>query len=315
MSTWSELAVDCAVAASVPVLHRDQLHVDPELRPLLAAAGLRELEDFLAFSGGSVVSRRRKRDVRRLELEVEGERRRYFLKQGRREALSATFAALRLRRPPRAAGLRERQLVERFRTHGIPVMRPVAWGERRLLGWPVSGFILVEEVVGRRFIDAYRESSLRARRRLLRAHGALMGRLHCLGIDSKVRPADLICATDEISGSQPNLVVIDREYGAREPIQLSGEQRGQGLADIWVKGALSMRLSEAGQRSELLAFLAGYLRELYLDTRPERHAEAERLAGQVTARACEIVRRDGRFESLRPGFEKWCGAGSPSKRA
>jgi hypothetical protein len=215
--------------------------------------------------------------------------------------------ALRWPQPPQSDTTRERLLLELFRDQGIPVMNPVAWGEYKILGWPVRGFILVEEVVGKKFVDVYRGASLRVRRRLFGLYGELMGTLHQKGIDSKVRPEDLICVSDNYTNFRNCFVVIDREHGHPYLAELSIEQCGIRLGDIWVKGMYRIGL---GERSELLAFLSGYLKvagqqSVYED----RGVSFVNLVERVSRRATEVLYRDNRFARLRIGFQMLYGIG------
>jgi hypothetical protein len=104
---------------------------------------------------------------------------------------------------PQDSGL----IFELFRDYGIPVMKPVVWGERRAFGWSISGFILVEEVGGKEFIEVYRAASLRSRRRLMWVHGEVMGTLHQWGNRFQGVPAEFnlhfrgLCNLSEMSGN------------------------------------------------------------------------------------------------------------------
>jgi hypothetical protein len=180
-------------------------------------------------------------------------------------------------------------------------MKPVAWGEHTILGWPMRGFILVEEVVGREFVDVYREASLRIRRRLFRLYGELMGTLHRKGIDSKVRPEDLICVSDNYKDFRNCFVVIDREHGHPYLTGISIEECGIRLGDIWVKGMYRIGL---GERSELLAFLSGYLTGAgQRSAREERGVIYSNLVERASRRAIKVLNHDNRFETLRRGFQ------------
>lgn len=85
-----------------------------------------------------------------------------------------------------------------------------------------------------------------------------MGALHRKGIDSKVRHENLIYVFNNYANFRNCFVVIDRERGHPHLAQPSIEQCGIYLGDIWVKGMFRTGL---GERSELLAFLPGYLTE------------------------------------------------------
>ncbi len=266
-------------------LHKS-LHINDSIRSALAKIGLSEFKDFVNYSAGELLSRPSKRPVRSLYLDVAGQKRKYFLKQaGFKWHCSETA--------------RELLILELFRDHGIPVMTPVAWGESKVFGWSISGFILVEEVVGREFVEVYRDASLRNRRRLMWVHGELMGTLHQKGIGSKVHPRDLICISEDYETFRKCLVVIDRERGLTRLETISLEQRGKTLAEIWIKGAFTIG---RGKRTELLAFLSGYVAAscMYQFNKAIRRD----LGNEVVTRAVGILENDRRFSSLRQDFKE-----------
>lgn len=275
------------------------LHIDQSIKSSLAEIGLSEFQDFMNYSAGKLVSRPSKRHVRTLYLDVAGQKRKYFLKQTGMQSLQVALKAWRKFQLPRSETVRELLILELFRDHEIPVMNPVAWGECRVLGWSVRGFILVEEVVGREFVEVYRDASLRRRRRLMRVHGELMGTLHQKGIESKVHPRDLICISQDYETFRKCLVVIDRERGLTRQANISLTQRAKTLAEIWIKGAFTIG---RGERSELLAFLSGYF--MASGMHGLNKAGRVNLVGLVMGCAAEILDRDQRYASLRPDFKE-----------
>ena len=288
------------------IFHK-RLHIDPSIKPFLANTGISQFQDFVDYSAGTLVSRPAKRHVRRLSLEVGGRNKKYFLKQSGFQSFYLFLKSWCRLQVPLSGTARELLLLKLFRDQGIPVMKAVAWGEHTVLGWPVRGFILVEEVVGKEFVEVYRGASLRVRRRLFRLYGELMGTLHRIGIDSKVRPEDLICVSDNYKNFRNCFVVIDREHGRPYLMKLSIEQCGIRLGDIWVKG---MYRTGLGERSELLAFLSGYLTAAgQRNVREGRGAISANLVKRASCRAAEVLYHDNRFETLRTGFRVLYGVG------
>lgn len=94
-------------------------------------------------------------------------------------------------------------------------------------------------------------------------------------------------------------MVIDRERGLTRLVNISLKQRGKALAEIWVKGTFIIGRAE---RSELLAFLAGY----FAASGIHRLNKAMRgdLANWVFRRAEYILASDDRFVSLRRDFKE-----------
>jgi len=128
-----------------------------------------------------------------------------------------------------------------------------------------------------------------------------MGVLHRKGIDSKVYPEDLICVSDNYANFRNCFVVIDREHGQPHLVELSIEQCGIRLGDIWVKGA---RLIGLGERSELLAFLSGYLSEAGWHS---GGGESMKLVEQALDRATEVLQQKHGFANLRKEFQRQYG--------
>lgn len=275
-------------------------HANAKVRLALTEVGLREFQDFMTYSESSLVSRPLKLPVRTLYLSIDGQRRKYFLKKKGPQSLRVVLQAWFRFQRSLSSTARELMLLELMRQEGIPVMSPVAWGEQRILGCLFNGFIIVEEVTGKEFVDVYRGASLRIRRRLFFLYGGLMGALHRKGIDSKVRPQDLICVSDDYTNFQNCFVVIDRERGQPNVVELSTEQCGSRLGDIWVKGMSRIGL---GERSELLAFLSGYLTEVGREGVCERGVRGVNLVERASRRAAEVLYRENRFMRLRKGFQ------------
>ena len=306
-SKFARLCLESIACLSPTRIFHKSLHIDQSIQPFLANAGISQFQDFVDFSAGTLVSRPSKRHVRRLSLEVAGQKKTYFLKQSGVQSFHLFLKSWCRLQVPLSGAVRELLLLELFRDQGIPVMKAVVWGEHRVLGWPVRSFILVEEVGGKEFVDVYRGASLRVRRRLFRLYGELMGTLHRIGIDSKVRPEDLICVCDDYKDFRNCFVVIDREHGRPHLTELSIEQCGIRLGDIWAKGMYRIGL---GERSELLAFFSGYLTAAGQRSACKAHgAIAANLVQRASRRAAEVLYHDNRFETLRTGFRVLYGVG------
>ena len=90
----------------------------------------------------------------------------------------------------------------------LPVMNPIATGERRILGFPRCGFILVEEIKGVSLEECLNKLSIETQKTaLLQAFGRLLARLHQHGFYAALRFKDVI-VTDV---NEASLVMIDRE--------------------------------------------------------------------------------------------------------
>lgn len=128
----------------------------------------------------------------------------FYLKQTGREPFMYYLRMLLCGHIPCSGALRELKMLQTLRRAGFMTMEPVAWGERRRFGFPVSGALVVREVRGREAADLFEHADGPDRRILMDAAGRLVGQLHAAGFFQPVRLKDLI-RTEE------GLVLIDRE--------------------------------------------------------------------------------------------------------
>lgn len=110
-------------------------------------------------------------------------------------------------------------------------MKTVAYGERRLCGWPVGGFLLVEEVQGAEVAEVYRSCSTVTRHRLMEALGEYLGRLHESGFFQAVRLKDLFLneGLNRADGVF-DFVLIDRETSKPGPSRFTKKRSLETLA-------------------------------------------------------------------------------------
>jgi hypothetical protein len=96
----------------------------------------------------------------------------------------------------------------------LPVMNPIAAGERRICGLPRCGFILVEEVKGISLEECLKQNITTVQKNaLLEAFGRLIAKLHQNGFYAALRLKDVI-VTDV---NEASLVIIDREVRCARP--------------------------------------------------------------------------------------------------
>ena len=296
-NNWSSL-VNLWISFS-RLFFRKTLHINDNIKQSLATIGISTFQDFINFSAGQLVSRSSKRPVRTLDLNIAGQTKKYFLKQVGTQSPYVRLKAWYQLQPLHSETVQELLVTKLFCHHGIPVMTPVAWGTHTVLGWPVRGFLLIEEVLGREFTEVYRTASLHSRRLLMRAHGELMGTLHQKGIDSKVHTKDLMCISQDYTNFRKCLVVIDRERGVTDLVNISLIKQAKRLAEIWIKGAFMLGTTE---RSELLAFLSGYWAASLFPSKGKDIRK--RFIALIMGRAADILKNDHRFAPLRFPFKK-----------
>mgnify|MGYP006092966265 CR=1 FL=1 len=137
-------------------------------------------------------------------------------------------------------------------------MPTVAWGERRLFIWPISGFILVDSVPGLEFSETYLAASAKQQRRMMYCYGALVGAMHRLRINSKIRPRDIICKNENFTHYKDSLILIDREHGKPKPMNIDKKLAIKQIIDGWQKTAASLNYP---QPDRLLSYWSGYCSE------------------------------------------------------
>lgn len=267
------------------------MHIDEALKPSLDEQGLSCYKRFIEYKEGLCVSKKHKRDVRTVDLLIGGKRQKYFLKQYRIEPFRRVWRCIRKGQCPHSIVFREMQVLKFFEEQKIPVMRAVGWGEKRLFGWPASGFLLLEEVKGKEFVDLFNTSNHLLRKQMMRVYGALVGHIHQKGINSKIRPRDIICVSDNFSDYSKSLVIIDRERGKPFTVDMPIEKCAAQLADIFI---VSIPNIGAVERYEIAAFLVGYFSENHSFYK-YRDKFVQLIAAEITS---QLEQKD-RYEDVR----------------
>lgn len=139
----------------------------------------------------------------------------------------------------------------------FPVMKPVAWGERRVLTIPIEGFLLVEEVPGESAETYWRLNESKVRLRLMQDIGTLLGKLNVAGFFAWVRLKDIICSDipSDTKQSIP-LTLIDRECSKDRKEKFTPENCYQCLAECY--GYL-LQIHPNPTRREIIVFIRSYL--------------------------------------------------------
>jgi hypothetical protein len=193
---------------------------------------------------------------------------------------------------------------------GFPVMRVVAAGETRLLGfWPVRAFMLAELVPGTDASQVYVQGTQAERVCLMTALGALMGRLHDKGYFFTLRLHDVFCefvghgSVPAVAGDA-RLTLIDLDFRGRparpEPSTL--DRRWLSLAKACHESLRSgLRLDLRG----LSAWWRSYRRTLAV---ADRRDFMRRVQGH-TAHLTALHHADARKAA---GFPDALAAGHPS---
>lgn len=126
--------------------------------------------------------------------------------------MSWTLKKLLRGKSPHSISYLELTAIDLLIQNNFAVTKPVAWGERRVLGIPVEGFLLVEEVPGVSVQTYWQQGDRQLRWRLMQDLGILLGKLNVAGFFAWVRLKDSICPAIPDNPQQPiPLVLIDRE--------------------------------------------------------------------------------------------------------
>lgn len=203
-------------------------------------------------------SGRNGRELRRIKICLQDQTRTFYLKRLAKEpffklAQMALFGYL-----PRSGPLREQLLLKRLNKAGFATMRPVAYGERRCFGWPVGGFLLVEEVRGIEVADFYQICEPAMRYSLMEALGEYLGKLHRTGFFQPVRLKDVFLQERPAgAGEGFDFVLIDRETSKPGPARFAKTRSLQALART---ARRTLRDGYALGRGEIRSFCRGYHR-------------------------------------------------------
>ncbi len=141
----------------------DFLTILPEWQPRLAQAGLAELSALLEFADGDCLSRHPRGKTSRFQL-PDGQT--IFIKQDYYTKLDPILRQLyKGQWPPQPNTERERRALLMLTAYDIPVPKVIAWGQRRRLGFPHQGVMVMLPLPGKaldEYLLAEPESAKRA---------------------------------------------------------------------------------------------------------------------------------------------------------
>lgn len=233
--------------------------IEKEFYPWVKAAGLDTFSQFMNKPVGELLdSGRNGRELRRLKIGIQGQTRTFYLKRLGIEPFGKLIQMVLFGYLPRSGPLREQLLLKRLNNAGFATMRTVAYGERRRFGWPVGGFLLVEEVQGAEVAEVYQDCSTAIRQRLMVSLGEYLGRLHTSGFLQAVRLKDIFLQeslnpVDGVFG----FVLIDRETSKPGPSRFTKKRSLETLARAVRR---TLRDGYVVGRGEIRSFCKGYHR-------------------------------------------------------
>lgn len=233
--------------------------VAKDFRNLFESNLLTGCEEILSFGRVNEIRREQERSIGYFDLQGDEEPLRFFMKKERPTVISHIKHILKCKTTLKLSTLHELELIRFYQKNSIPVVRPIAWGESRLYGIPVHGFIIQEQVRGREFVDLLKGDCKDQRELLIMAYARLTSKLHAKGlISSIVRVTDLIYTGKENRPiSDERLVVIDREKGPLEAEPYNIETVGSALASILIRFVIYVGLETF---DEITQFLKEYAR-------------------------------------------------------
>ncbi|PKN62563.1 MAG: hypothetical protein CVU57_23770 [Deltaproteobacteria bacterium HGW-Deltaproteobacteria-15] len=236
---------------------KKKVYVEPGQEGLLERLNLHSYDSIIGMSGGRLVSQSRRKSIRVI-WDAGRDPKRYFLKSLTRQRYTDILKSVLKPGPMRIITCRERHLLRFLKENGIPVMETAAWGVEEIFGIPISGFLIVEEVKGKDFVEVYREGNRSTRNRMMEGYGRLVGHMHTNGLDSLVRVSDIMCVSEEYEDFRKSMVLIDREWGALKAKTFSLDDRCYQLGKMFVK---MVRFIGMPEPRDIIHFMEGYRKE------------------------------------------------------
>lgn len=253
-------------------LYRDTIRIAPGWRDRLRPAGLDSVDRVLKCLGDQVVAWSRSTETVRVDLPSEAGSGAIFIKRyhhlcWRRRIKAMLRGTFFGRSRARAEFEQLEWMLER---HG-PVVTPVAWGERRILHFVRSSFLITEAVGGAVSLTTFAqrhargrglELSWRQRRGFVESLGGCIGDLHRRGLvhGALFWRNVLVC---EVAGGGFAFRFLDAPGRRRPSLRGAGARHATGvLNDLADMAALA---SQFCSRTEMLRFFLAYLGTRRLD--------------------------------------------------
>jgi heptose I phosphotransferase len=248
-----------------------------EIWPLLERAGLCGFDAFMDFPGGRRVVHKRGRSVFRFELAG----RAFYLKRNRLHRSELLKQLCRGKVPPRSAR-QEWWAIRAVADAGIPTVKPIAFGERTLLGVETASFTVTEELYGARPLDAILSDrprggeSFREKRELIRNLADMARNFHGAGMSHQD-----FYLNHFFLGEDGKLFLLDLQR-VRKRSRITEYAMVKDLAQL----AFSAKRFPDISRSDHLRFLLAYREETRLGP------ESRRLLRKVNCKVVRIARHD-----------------------
>ena len=224
-------------------------------------------DDFVRGGFGKLIRVEQEKSITFFDIDQAGLKKGFYLKWEFPKWYKVVKRFLDFKNENKLASLHELQIIQFYLENNLPVVTPVAWGEKRIFGIPVSGFIVQKEVQGVEFTSLMETASRQERMKLMRAYGKLIAELHSKGIiSSTVRVTDLICTSSiNIKWDEISFVIIDRENGEIEYEKFTFQECVHCLSFILKR--FFVFIGEPTSK-EICYFLKTYLKYLDIEDKP-----------------------------------------------
>ena len=260
---------------------------------ILKAASINSYDTLMRQNIGEVISFEDNRgEVRKVSIKARETVHNFYLKRYWQQLpLSWTLKKLLRGKLIHSTAHLELTAINLLRQKNFQVMKPVAWGERRVLTIPIEGFLLVEEVSGKSAEDYWRENNLQLRLRLMKDLGTLCGKLNIAGFFAWVRLKDIICPNIPSDLQQPiPLFLIDRECSKDRLQKFTPKSCYKFLAQCY--GYLILRFNPTPK--EIIVFIRSYLQQ----TKTYGVESRKELKIEVMHNLYKLSRQPGPFKGM-----------------
>ena len=194
-SVLDRVAQERRAQSSIHVIHPSpELLINRAFASLLERCGLASFATLMQAKGASELPYNRLKRIYKFALEDGSGCQTFFLKRHRRRATVWERWRWAGGRRELGEGMREWQNIMAFQRRGLPVVTPVAAGERLLPGGLIESFVMTQSLegfepadqyVGARLVAPLDQVQLKRKRRLIAAVARLSRRMHELGFNHR----------------------------------------------------------------------------------------------------------------------------------
>lgn len=277
------------------MIDRENLKIFPLFAEVLKNTPLNSYNFFMRGIIGESISFEEESEVRKLSIQHGETTHNFYLKRSwKKFPIDWIIKKLIRGKTQHSIPYLELRAINLLHEKNFPVMKPVAWGERRILTIPVEGFLLIEEVPGKSAESHWQLNNYQTRLRLMRDIGTLFGKLNVAGFFAWVRLKDIICLNIPSEIEKPiSLTLIDRECSSDTLQKFTLQNCYHFLAECY--GYL-LKINPAPTRREIAIFIRFYLKE----TQTYGLISRKELISEVKRHLYKLSQQPGPFNYLKP---------------